>query len=344
MVRNWIWLATAIGLASFAGCKFPEVQARVNATVRPEFPSVGNSGPVHGMTIEEEPCAESTIALIDVDGLLLNQDISGPMAAGENPVSLFTERLDAAASDPSVCGVVIRINSYGGSVTACDMMRYELLRFREKKGVPVVVSLMDVGTAGAYYLASAGDIVLAHPTTVTGGVGVILNVYNLTDMLQQQNITPIPVKSGAHIDMGTPIKELDEDKRALLQAMADEFHERFKSAVTADRTKIDANDETNFDGRVFSASEAKKRGFIDEIGYLDQAIETAKQQAGMSSAVVKMFHRCHDRPNNKYAVTPNTPIQASLLPLSIPGYDRTKVPAFLYLWQPEPTMEKLGGR
>ena len=343
-MRNWIWLVAAIGLASFAGCKLPQVQACVNAKVRPELPTVGNSGPVHGMEIEVEPCAQATIALIDVDGLLLNQDMSGPLTMGENPVSLFTERLDAAANDPSVCAVVIRINSFGGSVTACDMMRYELLRFREQKGIPVVVSLMDVGTAGAYYLASAGDTVLAHPTTITGGVGVILNVYNLTDMLQQQNITPIPVKAGAHIDMGTPIKELDEDKRKLLQAMADEFHERFKSAVTSIRTKIDPKDETNFDGRVFSATEAHKRGFVDEVGYLDQAIATAKQQAGMSSAVVKMFHRFHDRPHNKYAVTPNTPIQASLFPLSIPGYDRTKVPAFLYLWQPEPSMEKLGGR
>lgn len=345
MHRNWIWLGAVIGLASFAGCQFPQVQASINAKVRPEIPTVGNSGPVHAMAVRQDhPCAETAIALIDIDGLLLNQDISGPLTMGENPVSLFTERLEAAANDESVCAVVIRINSYGGSVTACDMMRHELLRFKERKNVPVVVSLMDVSASGAYYVASAGDVVLAHPTTVTGGVGVILNMYNLTNMLEQQNIVPLPVKSGSLIDMGTPIKDLEEDKRALLQAMADEFHGRFKSTILAARPKIDLKDETNFDGRVFTASEALKRGFIDEICYLDQAIETAKHEAGMSQAVVKMFHRCHDRPHTMYAVTPNTPIQSSLFPLSIPGYDRTKAPAFLYLWQPEPTMEKLGGR
>jgi protease IV len=344
MQRRLVGMFILAALAICAGCKMPQVQACIQAKVRPEMPTVGNSGPVHAMAIEADPCAEAAIALIDVDGLLLNQDMSGPLTMGENPVSLFTERLEAAANDPSVCGVVIRINSYGGSVTACDMMRHELLRFREKKRVPVAVSLMDVGTSGAYYLATAGDLVLAHPTTITGGVGVILNIYNLTDALQQQNITPLPVKSGSHIDMGTPIKEMEEEKRALLQAMADEFHERFKSAVTQSRAKINIQDETNFDGRVFTASEALKRGFVDQICYLDEAIEAVKRDAGMSSAVVKMFHRCHDRPFTMYAVTPNSPIQASLFPLSVPGYDRTKMPAFLYLWQPEPSMEKLGGR
>jgi protease-4 len=344
MKNGWLWMLMIAGLASFAGCRLPEVQANVHARVRPEIPTVGNSGPVHAMAVRTEHCAEATIALIDVDGLLLNQDMSGPLTMGENPVSLFTERLEAAANDPTVCGVVIRINSYGGSVTATDMMRHELLRFRERKNVPVVISLLDVGAAGAYYIATAGDVVLAHPTTITGGVGVILNVYNLTNALEQQNVVPLPVKSGSHIDMGTPIKDLEEEKRALLQAMADEFHERFKSAVTAARPAIDAMDATNFDGRVFTALEAKRRGFVDEVCYLDQAIETAKQEAGLSTAVVKMFHRCHDRPFTMYAVTPNSPIQASLFPLSMPGYDRTKAPAFLYLWQPEPSMEKLGGR
>lgn len=340
----WVSMLVLAGLASCAGCKLPQVQACVSARVRPELPTVGNSGPVQGMAVEVEPCAEASVALIDIDGLLLNQDLSGPLTMGENPVSLFAERLEAAANDPSVCAVVIRINSYGGSVTACDMMRHELVRFRQRKNVPVVISLLDVGAAGAYYLATAGDVILAHPTTITGGVGVILNVYNLTDALQQQNVVPLPVKSGTNIDMGTPIKELEEEKRALLQAMADEFHGRFKNAVLQTRPHVDEMDESNFDGRVFTASEAKRRGFVDEICYLDQAIETAKRHAGLSQAVVKMFHRNHDRPYTKYAVTPHAPIQASLFPLSMPGYDRTKVPAFLYLWQPEPTMEKLGGR
>ncbi len=116
------------------------------------------------------------VAIIDVDGLILNTPFVGPLSCGENPVALFREKLDAVARDKCVKAVVLRINSPGGGVAACISMRHDLERFKACTKLPVVACLMDTAAGGAYYLASGADQIVAGPATVTGGVGVILNL------------------------------------------------------------------------------------------------------------------------------------------------------------------------
>src|SRR5262245_21916558 len=118
------------------------------------------------------------IAIIEVSGLIMNARSSGLLGGGDNPVSLFRERLNAAAEDKRVKAVVLRINSPGGAVTASDIMYRDLLKFREKTGKPVIACLMDVAASGGFYVAMGCDWVIAHPTTVTGSIGVIMNMYN----------------------------------------------------------------------------------------------------------------------------------------------------------------------
>ena len=140
------------------------------------------------MEVLNGECCGPAVAEIDVDGILLNMDMTGPGSAGENPVSLFRERLDAAAADPCTRAVVVRINTYGGGVTACDMMRHDLEMFKNRTGVPVVACLLDTGAGGGYYIATAADQIVATPTTITGGIGVILNLYNIEDFLTKNDV------------------------------------------------------------------------------------------------------------------------------------------------------------
>jgi protease-4 len=203
---------------------------------------------------------------------------------------------------------------------------------------------MDVGTGGAYYLATAADHIVAHPTTVTGGIGVILNLYNLEDAMAQFNIVGTPVKSGEHIDLGTPIAAPSEAARQLLQQMADEFHARFREVAIEGRPQLKSAPAEVFDGRVFTARQALDLRLIDSIGYLDDVTTLAGQLSGAAGAPVVALHRCHDRARTPYDVTPNVPLQSGFLPLSVPGLERAKLPTFLYLWQPEPTLERVGGR
>jgi protease IV len=334
-------LYVGIMLLTVVGCK-GGIRVNASARVTPQTPPVG---PVQPMAVERINSETGLkIALVDVDGLLLNMDMSGPYSQGDNPVALFRERLMAVGRDPCVRAVVVRINSPGGGVTASDIMRHDLTEFRSRTGLPIVACLMDVGAGGAYYLATAADQIHAHPTTITGGIGVILNIYNLSDALAQQNIIATPVKSGDNIDLGSPIRGLDESKRKLLQTMANEFHERFRETVATTRKLSPETQTAAFDGRVFTGRQALDLGLVDSLGYLDDAISVARTLGGAPQASVVIYHRATDQAHSVYAITPDVPLQTGLFPLSIPGLDRAKLPTFLYLWQPEPTLEKQGGR
>ena len=339
-------LASVLIVLSIAGCRHPltvNTQAQVEAIT---YPTLTGESMLPMRVDGKSGCGDGPrIALIDVDGVLLNQDMAGLYSVGENPVSAFREKLDAVRRHGCIRAVVLRINSPGGGVTACDIMRHELERFRTDTGLPVVACLMDVAAGGGYYLATASDHIMAHPTTVTGGIGVILNLYNMQDALAQFNIVGLPVKAGDKIDMGSPVRDPSPETREILQQMADEFHARFRRAVEATRPLAQDAGKTVFDGRVFTASQAVKWNLVDEIGYLDDAVETARALAGLNHGAGELFvfHRRRDRARTPYAITPNVPLNNAFIPLSVPGFDRARLPAFLYLWQPEPTLEKQGG-
>lgn len=331
-----------------------QVETRLDTP--PVSPSAGNVKPV---VVQNGP---NRLALIDVDGLILNTPFVGPLSVGENPVALFREKLEAVACDPCVKAVVLRINSPGGGVAACIAMRHDLERFKERTRLPVVACLMDTATGGAYYLASAADQVVAGPATVTGGVGVILNLFNLQDLMGMVNVRPQIIKTGERTDIGTSARKVTEGEKELLQAMANEFHEQIVSDIRRTRpgvvTQLDTPFEGSlfgwnldrgrtFDGRIFTGPQAKTRGLVDHIGDLDEALGLAAQLGCPGAAArpgVVMYRRSNDPARSVYAITANVPLQGVGLFPSVPGIDRAKLPTFLSVWQPELTLEKLGGK
>jgi protease-4 len=220
------------------------------------------------------------------------------------------------------------------------MMWHELRSFRRQVPLPMVACMMDVATGGAYYLAAAADVICAYPGTVTGGIGVILNVYNLQDAMAQYNVLNQPIKAGQHIDMGSALEAMSPEVRDWLQAMADEYHQRFQQAVLDRRPRVARDDATTFDGRIFTATQAIERGLIDELGTLDDAIAMARQMAQRENACAVMYHRCVDAARSPYAITANAPSFNNLLPISLPGFERSRLPTFLYMWEPDPTLER----
>jgi len=364
LFRLAILCIVAMLLAS-AGCRQPiqvctdsritlsgPVTANVTADLQPRH----KLQPLRQWVVAGRPEAANArkIALIDVDGLLVNANQIGPYSTGENPLDLFRQRLDAAA-DAQICAVVLRINTPGGSVSTTDLMDYELQRFRTRTGKPVVAYLMETAAGGGYYLATGCDAIFAQPTAIVGGIGVVLNLYNLRDTMAQVNVFSQPIRAGEHIDTGSSIRELTPEQRQWLQQMADEFHKRFIGVVLSRRKAVAADEPSNFDGRVFTAAEAQRRGLVDRLGYLDDAIAAAAALAGgqpgpahegisLSPLQVVMFHRPEDPARSPYALTPNTPLHGRLLPVSIPGLERSRLPTFLYLWQLEPTLESAAGR
>ncbi len=319
------------------------VQGRIST----DLPPRRDSGPLQTMVVDSPAMATpatTKIALIDVDGVLVNANQVGPYSEGENPLALFREKLDAVAGDRSIVGVVIRINSPGGGVTVCDLMHHELRRFKQRTQLPVAAYIMEVGAGGGYYLATAADSIYAHPTALVGGIGVVLNLYNLQDAMGFVNVAPQQIKAGRHIDMGTSLRPLTPETAAMLQQMADEFHQRFQQVVVANRPAVPRDNPAVFDGRVFTAEQARSLGLIDQLGYLEDAINEIQNRSGCGLSRVVMLRRETDPARTPYAVTANRPPLDKLMPLSVPGLDRPDLPTFMYLWGIEPAGDRGGAK
>jgi protease IV len=313
------------------------VSAKINATMN----TISDPGELQEAVVPPGPpaCGEK-VAVIDVDGLLVNMNRVGAYSLGENPVASFQEKLTAAAADPAVKAVVLRINSPGGGAAAAELMGRSLADFRQQSQKPVVACLLDLGTGGGYYLASGCDLIYAIPAAVVGGIGVKLNLYYLEIAMEQYNAFGQPVKSGERIDMGTPTRKMTAEEKAMLRDMAREYHENFKQVVLHNRPRLTAQ-AAAFDGRVMTASKAAEAGLIDTVGFLPDAIERARQLGGGGPAQVVMYSRCVSPARTVYDVAPNKPVQGLNMPFSIPGLDRSRLPLFLYLWEVEPTMMRI---
>lgn len=283
------------------------------------------------------------VALIDIEGTILNTRETSLFGKGDNPTALAVEKLHKAAEDPRVKAVVLRINSPGGGVTASDILYREVLKVRngdaEKKteGKPVVAFIMDVGASGGYYIACGANEILAEPTTITGSIGVIMLTFNAKGLLDKVGVDTDAIKSGPKKDAGSPFRPLNREEREVFQGMITEFHNRFVDVVAAGRPKLSRETVCRLaDGRVYSGCQAEKLGLIDKTGSLDDGISRAKDLAGISRAQVVMYHRPEGYRGNIYScVNPpaaeKTP--ASLINIQVPDFLRQQG-MFLYLWQP----------
>ncbi len=275
------------------------------------------------------------ILVLDVDGLLVNDRGKGLLSMGENPVSLWVEKLDKAQSDANVKALVVRINSPGGGVTASDVMYNRLLRFREQRKIPVIAVIEDVGASGGYYVACAADTILAHPTSITGSIGTIVQTFSISGTMKLLRIEAKALTSGKRKDMGSPFKPLDPEDLAILQKMVDEFHQRFLNVVKTNRSQIDAEKvETLADGRVYTGAQAKENGLVDELGYVSDALKLAKQKAALQRVKVVMYDRPLGYRANVYstATVPQAAPQINLINISESGLLSSLHPQFMYLW------------
>jgi len=274
------------------------------------------------------------VVVVDVSGTLVNARTGGLLGGGSNPVDDLTRRLDAAAADPRVAAVILRINSPGGTVTASDMMYREVKRYRARTGKPVVALIMDVGASGGYYLACAASEVMAYPTSVTGSIGVILQTLSLRPALDRWGVEAQALVSGPHKAGGSPLETLDEEQRAVLQGLVDDFFAGFRDVVRDARPGIAADRfDTVTDGRVFTGTQAQTEGLVDSLGDIRDAFARAQTLAGVEHADLVIYHGPLSSPATPYARRGTGDVHVSLLSLG-----ELFPPATLngpcYLWRP----------
>src|SRR5580765_931421 len=291
------------------------------------------SGPVKEMELTGK--GDGKVLLLDLSGVISAQDKEG-IIPQPNMLATFKEELTRAAKDDRIKAVVVRINSPGGTVTASDILYHELREFKAKKKVPVIASMMDVGASGGYYLAMAADNVLVHPSTVTGSIGVIMLTVNARGLLEKVGVEASAITSGPRKDMGSPFRVMTAEERGIFQSVIDSFYQRFLAVVQEGRPHLSAEQVKKLaDGRIYSGDQAKAAGLIDEIGYLDDAIQLAKKKAGLTEARIVTYGRRGEYQNNIYSRLFGTSSDITgLANLDLLSMVRGGTPQFMYLWMP----------
>jgi protease-4 len=214
------------------------------------------------------------IAVVEVEGVI---GVGGERGLDTDGV---VRTLREYRDDPAVRAVVLRINSPGGVVAPTQEIATAVLRLREAKK-PVVASLGSVAASGGYYVAVAADRIYANPGTLTGSIGVVMQLANVEGLLKKVGVEYVVVKAGAYKDVGNFARAMTPEERRILQALLDDVYDQFITAV-ADGRGLDTKDVRGFaEGRIYSGRQAQGLKMVDDLGGLEDAIEGAAKMAGL---------------------------------------------------------------
>jgi len=219
------------------------------------------------------------IAVINVDNVI------------DSAISIRVKKqLEQAAKDSSVKAVIIRINSPGGYVSSSDQINYQIKQFRENTEKPTVAFMQTVAASGGYYAAVACDKIIAEPTVITGSIGVIMSHLVLQQLLEQKlGIDPVVIKSGEKKDWPSMFSATTPEQIQYLQErLIQPAFERFLEVVCQGRREVLTEPEIRdlADGSIYPAPQALEKRLIDQIGYLEEAVELAENLAGIHGARV----------------------------------------------------------
>lgn len=190
---------------------------------------------------------------------------------------------------PWVKAVVVRIDSPGGAVAPTQEIFEEILRSKKQK--PFIASMGGMATSGGYYIAAACDKIMANPGTLTGSIGVIMQLTNVEELMKKVGVRGVNVKSGPNKDIGSPFQPLSPEGREILQSLVDNVHGQFVTAVAKGRGMEEAKVRKLADGRIYSGAQAQQLGLIDQFGTLQDAIELAAKRAGIETEPAVYYSR-----------------------------------------------------
>lgn len=199
-------------------------------------------------------------------------DLGGDSFGEEGDTATALRSIRRATEDDSVDAILLLVDSGGGGITASDILYDALVKFREaREGRRIVVLMGDMAASGAYYASLPADRIIAHPTTITGSIGVILPSINVRQLADRLGIVDNSIQSGANKTMLDPLRDLTDEQRAMLQATVDELHARFTGLVSKHRGIPPAEVAALADGRIYTARQALNLKLIDSLGYLADA-------------------------------------------------------------------------
>jgi protease IV len=318
------WLLVLLAVPLFTGC----ISMDVADLLSPELEEVVVQKP--------ERSTSDRILIVDISGVISSGE-GGLLGDGENcSPEAVKAVLNRAEEDDRVKGVILRIDSPGGGVAESDTIHHEIDAFRERTGIPVVSAITGLGCSGAYYIASATDRIYAHPSALTGSIGVIGYFHRLRGLADKVGYDQIVIKSGAMKDIGNPLRDMPDEERRILQGVVDGYYDRFLKVVVDGRPGFESADKLRpvADGRVYTAPQALELKLVDRLAYLDDVVADMLDMAGVAQARVVTYTQSRSDDANIYTPQAGARVNLQGIDLNVPGLVGGMRAGFYYLWSP----------
>lgn len=285
-----------------------------------------------------EGTGRAKILLVDISGFISGRERTEGLVRKKGAMTArVKEELDKAEMDGDIAGVVLRIDTPGGTVSASDIIYHEIMEFKKRKGVPVYASITALGTSGGYYVASASDRIFSHPTAITGSIGVITMKFNIQGLMEKIGIDTVAVKSGEKKDIFSPFRPDSPEEKKIVQDIIDTLFQRFVDVIALGRKGVLERKDilALADGRPYTAAQALKGGLIDGIGYLGDTFEEMKSSLGLEEARLVTYARPGSYKDNIYSLAGQGGSgDINLISISPDALSALGGVEFLYLWNP----------
>ncbi len=306
------------------GCQAPKIRL---------FPSAAD--PLREYTLAGEE--KGKVLVIPIRGTISDAPKRQFIITRPSMVQEVVSQLRKAEKDPEVKAIILKINSPGGSVTASDILYNEIVAFKQKTKAKVVVAMMGVAASGGYYISLPADYILAHPTSVTGSVGVLFLRPDVTGLMDKIGIGVEVSKTGKNKDMGSPFRQATAEERQIIKDLIDQLGKRFLDRI-AEHRKIDPESLKEISSaRIFLADDALKLGMIDRVGYIAEAVSLAKKLAELPENAKVVVYRRTEYPDDNLYNTSTSHYEGrglSIVSLDLPASLTSFQAGFYYLWQP----------
>jgi len=277
LLGGLVWLNMS-GRGGVFGGVFETVAAEYGEDEFPEFEETWSCG-----------SGSNKVVRIPVTGMIMLES-DGSLFMPDGSANLALRAIRRATLDEDVLAIILEITSGGGGITASDIIYKALLDFKQSRADRQIVALCgDTAASGAYYIALAADHIIAHPTTITGSIGVLVQSVNVRELATKHGIKDVTIKSGENKDLLNPLTDFTVQQQTILQSVVDSMHDRFVGLVAKHRALSEEQVRPLADGRIFTATEALKLGLVDETGYWEDAVTRTAELLDVEHIIVYRY-------------------------------------------------------
>lgn len=279
-----------------------------------------------------EGSGNDVVAVIKVQGMIIDSGTNGTtdLLGGEMAdAQTIIDQLDQAQNDEAVKAVILSINSPGGTVPATQMITEKIKSFK-KSGKKIVALMREQAASGGYYLSAFTDKIVANPSTLTGSIGVVMELQNWEGLYKKIGIKPVVIKAGKFKDIGSNSRAATPEEMKMLQDLVDEDYQMFVEDVSTGRGMTVDEVKKLAEGKIYSGRDAKKLNLVDELGNMPEAINQAKSLANTGEARVVEY--VPNWAENIFGSLSGTGISGMLSKLNLTK--KVNYSGTMYLWVP----------